>query len=195
MEIIHANQYQELNSEKLKSAITIVRPQNDSPVLTQHTPAQLEAHRLRERFVLPSRFLGYFNADYQIMVMEGYPNIARATLDRRIPRLSVISMAFSRNTAIEFVYEHLNVLLQNCEQQTAVPDIAWKQFARLFVAKYHYLNIFEVMYFFAQCRLAVYGPFYGTTGPNQLAEMAVKFIEDRSNSLRAHSDQNGNYRA
>jgi len=102
-----------------------------------------------------------------------------------IPSISLVRATYGESSACEWIVTHLFDLLNYTEQEIGVADSCIYEFAELLMAKYYYLNLADIMYFCAECKLGKYGKFYGVTGPSQLAEMFAKYIQERNNEIDA----------
>lgn len=105
--------------------------------------------------------------------------------EKDIPSLGLVKATYGSNMAKEWICNHLFDLLDFNETRQGVDNSKIEEFAGLILATYYYLNLADIMYFCAECKLGKYGKFYGVTGPSQLAVMLQDYIKARNSEINA----------
>ena len=122
-------------------------------------------------------------------------------LNEEVPSLALMRTTYGKDGTVEWLKIQFKDLFHFVEIETGNDDNQIRELSKLILAKYYYLNAAEIIYFCAECKLAMYGKFYSKAGVQQLAEMLKSYInarnreiasiEQRKNAERIEAQQNG----
>lgn len=123
-----------------------------------------------------------YNKDVAVTLLDR--TIGELAIDTRIPTLIDMKIAYN-NSAIPVFWlkTQITELFASMELPTGVDNERIEECARNIYHSHYSLNLLELLLFFAKCKMAHFGKFYGTSGPNQLMDMFNSFMTERNKSI------------
>lgn len=105
------------------------------------------------------------------------------------PELVLLDAAYGRNAAVVWLMPQLLSVGEFAGVREKMDDMQTLELARVIRAKYGFLTVAEVMYFFFNLKAGKYGKFYGAVDPMVITEALGKFLDERDRHLTKQANE------
>lgn len=124
-----------------------------------------------------------YNPQLQAGIMSAYPTILGANKANDVPLLVHLSQAYDNDTAVLWVMKQVLALNEYVGAKAKMSDMQLKELSIQIYLEYNYLNLFELILFFARLRSGEYEDFYSSVDPMRIMKSLKTFCRDRSEEL------------
>lgn len=151
-----------------------------SQSLTPATCKEVEALKAKYQ---PITLMAAYNPGLEHILLTKGLTKGELANNQNAPSLAILKAAFGEPVAIEWINTLIYDFVDYCEQQQGVENSKLEECAAFIMARYYYLNMAELLLFFAECKLCKFGRIYGTIGAMRIMEMLNDYISQRNEDM------------
>lgn len=142
--------------------------------------------KLRNSHTNLASFIKAVNPDLQTR----YGSLTSKSFDNDAPSLNVLDAAYGENAGAMWLMPQLFAIGEYAGVRDKMDEVQTLELAKVIRAKYGYLTVTELMYFFCNLKAGRYGKFYGAVDPMVITEaLGGPFMDERERNLKQVEDE------
>jgi hypothetical protein len=142
--------------------------------------------KLRNSHTNLASFIAAVNPDLQTR----YGSLTSKSFDNDAPSLNVLDAAYGENAGAMWLMPQLFAIGEYAGVREKMDEVQTMELAKVIRAKYGFLKVTELLYFFCNLKAGKYGKFYGVVDPMVITEaLGGPFMEERERNLKQVEDE------
>lgn len=142
--------------------------------------------RLRNSHTDLASFINAVNPGLQTR----YGSLTSKSFDNDAPSLNVLDAAYGENAGALWLMPQLFAIGEYAGVREKMDEVQTLELAKVIRAKYGFLTVTELLYFFCNLKAGKYGKFYGVVDPLVITEaLGGPFMDERERNLKQVEDE------
>ena len=161
-------------TETIGSLLPQAVPTGHQPLPQQWRHLEPQANKLRASHTDLAEYKKAVNPDLQVK----YGMQPARAFGNGAPQLVLLDAAYGENAGVMWLMPQLFAVGEFAGVREKMDEVQTLELARVIRAKYGFLTVTELMYFFFNLKAGKYGKFYGAVDPMVITEALGEFIDE-----------------